>query len=216
MAKKAAPKMPGEHSQVGRTGLSRRVLLQGASLILATPALVGNLQAQQFPIPQTAAEVPGPAPGPMTKASVQMVGRMAYVWGWPLVYVYNQRTELTKAPEKVLLDGAIPVGPMNQVVMLTNYISPSETYMDIPNQDVVYGMAWLSLAKEPLVVQVPDFGDRFWTFPVYDARTDEIQRARVAIRDQARVLHDRGAELERRKRPPALPAWCARPPTSPH
>ena len=43
--------------------------------------LVGNLQAQQVPIPQTAAEVPGPAPGPMTKASVQMVGRMAYVWG---------------------------------------------------------------------------------------------------------------------------------------
>ena len=61
--------------------------------------LVGNLQAQQVPIPQTAAEVPGPTSGPMTKASVQMVGRMAYVWGWPLVYVYNQRTELTKAPE---------------------------------------------------------------------------------------------------------------------
>ena len=136
--------------------------------------LVGNLQAQQFPIPQTAAEVPGPTSGPMTTASVQMVGRMAYVWGWPLVYVYNQRTELSKAPEMVLLDGAIPVGPMNKVVMLTNYISPSETYMDIPNQDVVYGMAWLSLAKEPLVVQVPDFGNRFWTFPVYDARTDEI------------------------------------------
>jgi hypothetical protein len=27
-----------------------------------------NVQAQQFPIPQTAAEVPGPAPGPMTEA----------------------------------------------------------------------------------------------------------------------------------------------------
>ena len=25
-----------------------------------------------------------------------------------------------------------------------------------------------------MVIQVPDFGDRFWTFPVYDARTDEI------------------------------------------
>ena len=30
--------------------------------------LVGNLQAQQVPIPQTAAEVSGPAPGPMTQA----------------------------------------------------------------------------------------------------------------------------------------------------
>ena len=74
----------------------------------------------------------------------------------------------------MLLDGAIPAAPMNKLVMLTNYISPHETYMDIPNQDVVYGMAWLSLAKEPLVVQVPDFGNRFWTFPMYDARTDEF------------------------------------------
>jgi hypothetical protein len=67
--------------------------------------MVGNLQAQQVPIPQTATEVPGPALGPMTKAYVQMVGRMAYFWGWPLVYVYNQRTELTKAPEPGLLAG---------------------------------------------------------------------------------------------------------------
>jgi hypothetical protein len=37
-----------------------------------------NGHAQQVAIPQTAAEVPGPASGPMTKAYVQMVGRMAY------------------------------------------------------------------------------------------------------------------------------------------
>ena len=110
----------------------------------------------------------------MTKAYLQMVGRMAYVWGWPLVYVYNQRTELTKAPETVLLGGVMPVGPMNKIVMLTNYIKPTETFIAIPNQDVVYGLGWLSLAKEPVVLQVPDFGNRFWTFPVYDARTDEI------------------------------------------
>jgi hypothetical protein len=136
--------------------------------------LVGNLQAQQVPIPQTAAEVTGPAPGPMTKAYVQMVGRMAYLWGWPLVYVYNQRRELTKVPEPVLLNGALPVAPMNQITMLTGYISPAEVFIGDPNQDVVYGVGFLSLEKEPVVVQVPDYGDRFWTIPVYDARTDQI------------------------------------------
>jgi hypothetical protein len=35
-------------------------------------------------------------------------------------------------------------------------------------------MGYLSLEKEPVVIQVPDFGDRFWTVPVYDARTDQI------------------------------------------
>jgi hypothetical protein len=136
--------------------------------------LVGSVQAQQVPIPQTAAEVPGPAPGPMTKAYVQMVGRMAYFWGWPLVYVYNQRTELTKAPEPGLLAGVLPISPMNQVGMLTGYVDPGETFIADPNQDVVYGLGYLSLEQEPVVIQVPDFGDRFWTLPVYDARTDQV------------------------------------------
>ena len=48
-------------------------------------------EAQQVPIPQTASQVPGPAPGTaMTKAYVQMVGRMAYLWGWPLVNMANR------------------------------------------------------------------------------------------------------------------------------
>jgi len=141
-------------------------------LLIATQSVTG--QAQQVFIPQTAAEVRGPAPGPMTKAYVQMVGRMAYVWGWPLVYVYNQRTELTKVPEPVLLNDALPLSPMNQVVMLTGYINPGERYIADPNQDVVYGLGYLSLEKEPVVIQVPDFGDRFWTVQVYDARTDQI------------------------------------------
>ena len=158
------------------TSVTRRRILNSTACAIATvlSIQVGHVQAQQVPIPQTAAEVPGPTLGPMTKASVQMVGRMAYVWGWPLAYVYNQRTELTKAPETALLAGVMPIGPMNQVVMLTSYISPSETFVAIPNQDVVYGLGWLSLAQEPVVMQVPDFGNRFWTFPVYDARTDEI------------------------------------------
>jgi hypothetical protein len=142
------------------------------SAILAM--LVGSVQAQQVPNPQTAAEVPGPAAGPMTTAYVQMVGRMAYLWGWPLVYVYNQRTELTKVPETGLLAGVMPISPMNQVGMLTGYVDPGERFIADPNQDVVYGLGFLSLEQEPVVLQVPDFGDRFWTFPVYDARTDQI------------------------------------------
>ena len=111
---------------------SNHLKLTACAIGIVLSMLVGNVQAQQVPIPQTAAEVPGPAPGPMTKAYVQMVGRMAYVWGWPLVYVYNQRTELTKAPETGLLAGVMPIGPMNQVGMLTGYIDPGETFIADP------------------------------------------------------------------------------------
>src|SRR5271157_5342323 len=114
-------------------------------IIIALAMLAVGVQAQQVPIPQTAAEVSGPATGPMTKAYVQMVGRVAYFWGWPLVYVYNQRTELTKVPEPVLLNGAICIAPMNHLSMLTGYVNPAEADIADPNQDVVYGLGYLSL-----------------------------------------------------------------------
>jgi hypothetical protein len=45
-----------------------------------------------------------------------------------------------------------------------------------PNQDVAYGAGFTALDKEPTVVQVPDFGDRFYVYALYDQRTDEIGR----------------------------------------
>src|SRR6476620_6124913 len=106
----------------------KQLKFTACAVAIVLAMLVGSLHAQQVPIPQTAAEVTGPAPGPMTAAYVQMVGRMAYFWGWPLVYVYNQRTQLTKAPEVGLLAGVMPISPMNQVGMLTTYIDAGERF----------------------------------------------------------------------------------------
>jgi hypothetical protein len=37
-----------------------------------------------------------------------------------------------------------------------------------------YGLGFFSLDDEPVVIQVPDFGDRFWVYALYDARTDQF------------------------------------------
>ena len=67
----------------------------------------------QVPIPKTAAEVPGPVPGNiMTDAYVQLVGRMAYVWGYPMVNAHNRRAAFAEAPEPGLLGGVVPVAPV--------------------------------------------------------------------------------------------------------
>jgi len=58
--------------------------------------------------------------------------------------------------------------------MLTGYISPEERFVTCPNQDVVYSAGFMTLDKEPIVFQVPEFGDRFWVYALYDARTDEF------------------------------------------
>ena len=58
--------------------------------------------------------------------------------------------------------------------MLSDYIDPAQTFIACPNQDVVYGLSYMSLDEEPVVVQVPDFGDRFWVYALYDQRTDQF------------------------------------------
>jgi len=72
------------------------MLLAALAVVLIAPA---DLFAQQVPLPKTAAEVPGPAAGTaMTKEYVQMVGRMAYLWGWPLVNNMNRSKAFAEAP----------------------------------------------------------------------------------------------------------------------
>jgi len=144
-------------------------------LALAIP--IGSAHAQQVPIPTTSAEVPGPASGTaMTKTYVQSVRRMAYLWGWPLVNNANRHAAFSQAPEPGLLGGVLPIAH-NSLSMLTNYVSPEQRFVTCTNQDVVYGFGFLdNLDKEPIVFQVPEFGDRFWVYALYDARTDELSQ----------------------------------------
>lgn len=98
----------------------------------------------------------------------------AYVWGWPLVNMSNRFARITQAPHPGLMNGVIPAAPQGRLSMLHDYIEPTETFVTCPNQDVAYGLAYMDLDKQPVVVQVPDFGKRFWVYAIYDHRTDQI------------------------------------------
>jgi hypothetical protein len=131
----------------------------------------------QVPTPKTAADVAGPVPGNnMTKAYVQLVGQMAYVWGYAMVNAHNRHAAFAHVPAPGLLGGVVPVAPIGYNQMLTDYIKPDQTFIVCPNQDVTYGAGFTALDKEPTVLQVPDFGDRFYVYAMYDQRTDEIGR----------------------------------------
>jgi hypothetical protein len=125
--------------------------------------------------PSTPASVTPPASGVHVYPEyAKTIARAAYVWGWPMVNMLNRRAAITRAPHPGLLGGILPVAPRGQLAMLSDYISPEETFVTCPNQDVVYGLGFFSLDEEPVVIQVPDFGDRFWTYALYDARTDQF------------------------------------------
>ncbi|WP_198032333.1 DUF1254 domain-containing protein [Microbacterium sp. 1.5R] len=57
---------------------------------------------------------------------------------------------------------------------MTDYVAANQRFVTCSNQDVVYGLGFAALDVEPVVVQVPDFGDRFWVTAVWDARTDSF------------------------------------------
>ena len=104
------------------------------------------------------------------------VGRFAYIWGWPLVNMWNRRAGITQAPAPGRLGGVVPVAPQGRIGMLNDYVLPDQSFVACPNQDVAYGLGYFSLDEEPVVIQVPDFGDRFWVYALYDARTDQFGR----------------------------------------
>ncbi len=108
----------------------------------------------------------------MTEDYVEMVGEYAYLWGWPMANIHNRKVTFEKLPGPGYMGGIVPVAPANQIGMLTDYIVPEERVVACPNQDVVYGFAILDFSKDAIVVQVPDFGDRFWVYQVCDQRTD--------------------------------------------
>lgn len=119
--------------------------------------------------------VPGPVAGTkITEAYARMIARDAYFWAWPLVNVYNRRLTFKDLPEPGLMGGVVPVAPLNRLSMLSDYIEPQERMVACPNQDVVYGAGSIGLDVSPVVMQVPDFGERFWVYQVVDLRTDSF------------------------------------------
>ncbi|HKW02635.1 MAG TPA: DUF1254 domain-containing protein [Vicinamibacterales bacterium] len=109
----------------------------------------------------------------ITEAYARHVGKDAFFWAWPMVNTFSRRLAFAQFKETVMA-GPLPTPPLNQIGMLTDYVSPEERAVACPNQDVVYGVGVLGLDLTPIVVQVPDFGDRFWVYQIVDLRTDSF------------------------------------------
>ncbi len=150
-----------------------------AAITLALGLLLcATANAQVAPIPATPNWNRAMPNGPdvrvkITEEYAKLVGRDAYFWTWPMVNIYNRR--LAFAPVKeAARSGPLFVAPLNHLAMLTDYINPLERAVACPNQDVVYGLGLLALEVSPVVIQVPDFGDRFWVYQIVDLRTDSF------------------------------------------
>lgn len=156
--------------------MTRKTLSAGASLVFLMAAVPAHAQAPIAPSPAWNLALPtGPdARVKITEPYARMVARDAYFWAWPMVNIYNRRMAFRQAPEAGLMNGVLPFAPLNTMSMLHDYIQPEQRWVACPNQDVAYGAAIAALDETPVVVQVPDFGSRFWVYQVVDLRTDSF------------------------------------------
>jgi hypothetical protein len=164
--------------------VTRRNTLIAATTISMASALDAGVpsrsaQAQALnpqPLPPSPGWLRALPPSPdarvkVTEAYAAHVARDAFFWAWPLVNVYNKRRASEQSKE-LAYAGPAPSAPLNRIVMLTDYVAADERIVACPNQDVVYGGGSLGLDQSAVVIQVPDFGERFWVYQAVDLRTD--------------------------------------------
>lgn len=88
---------------------------------------------------------------------ISAVAEAAAIWGYPLVQT-GRYLALSQSKGFTL----------NQFHLNPKLATPS-LKVPGPNVDTIYGFAWLDLAKEPLVLDVPDTQDRYYSIQLVDA-----------------------------------------------
>ncbi len=93
-----------------------------------------------------------------------------YVYGYPLVTMDITRKQFTNvaAPDA-------SHAPMGQMLKLRTYPAVDNHTVTAPNADTLYTTAWMDVSQEPMVLSVPDMGDRYFLLPMLSGWTDVFQ-----------------------------------------
>lgn len=104
----------------------------------------------------------------MSPEQIQALTEEATIWGYPFV-------ENTKAMYfyAVLKESPKYVG-WNRLHHERRLYTPDDRFVVSPNNDTPYSSATLDLRAEPFVLSVPDMGDRYYTFQLMDAATNNF------------------------------------------
>lgn len=97
------------------------------------------------------------------------LARDAYLYAYPIVSMETTMRQATNVPDAQTVNMRAPA---NQFAHAREYPKAEEKDVVRFNFDTLYSFAWLDLAKEPLVLSVPDTDGRYYLLPMLDMWTD--------------------------------------------
>ena len=84
--------------------------LYAYELVVLLSAASTAVAAAQSAFPKSSSEVPIPVAGAVLyEQHINTIGRMAYIWGWPMVNSLKRCETITQAPKPRKLGGVVPV-----------------------------------------------------------------------------------------------------------
>lgn len=145
-----------------------------AALLIASASLRAQ-DKPEVPAPATSANVPSHAAKAPAMSLDQAredyayaIGVEAYIYSYPLVEMYRVRYKRLFDP----VDG-VP-SRLNEFHHVRDLLDYKATAVVAPNNDTLYSTAWLDLAKEPMVLEVPASPGRYYVMQFMDFYTNNF------------------------------------------
>ncbi len=110
---------------------------------------------------------PTKLPADNTLVNMEKVAADAYIYGYPAVLMDVSKDVMTNTPNVTDIKA-----PIDQFYYMRKFPTPAFKDVVSPNADTLYSVAWLDLSKEPIILSIPDMGNRYYLFPMLDIWTN--------------------------------------------
>jgi hypothetical protein len=103
----------------------------------------------------------------MSEQRARDLGVEAYIYGYPLVLMDVTKQVGTNVPK-----AGENAAPLNQFGQKRSFPDDTFTAVVSPNADTLYSFGFLDLSTEPIVLSVPEMGNRYYLMEMLDAWTN--------------------------------------------
>lgn len=132
------------------------------AILILSIALAGSLSAQQKDV----------KPNDWREDYAYTLGMQAYIFSYPWIFLPNIRYAWVKGNESNSKYATYCA--FNRFWKSRDILTPKWRDGGSPQNDVLYNITILDLTKEPMVLTVPDLGDRYFTFEIAAATGDNF------------------------------------------